>query len=102
MFPFFILGRVESGNKLYTNVSDDVNFKCPESFVPIFLDQALQFENSTLEEEARSVCGNDVNCLFDIAATGNTAIGQSTVEQVTSINNDVSTFGKSGKHSVLG
>ncbi len=42
-------------------------------FEPIFSDPVL-------EEEARSVCGDDEFCLFDIAATKRVEIGMSTME----------------------
>ena len=57
--------------------------------MPIFLDQALDFGNSTLQAAAIATCGNDVNCLFDVAVTGSTAIGASTLSQSTKITNEI-------------
>ena len=47
------------------------------SFTPRF---QTTFTNSTLEAQAMAICGDDPFCLFDIAATGRTEIGASTVE----------------------
>ncbi len=41
---------------------------------------APSFTNPSLEEEAKSVCGDDSFCLFDVAATGRVAIGAATME----------------------
>ena len=38
------------------------------------------FENSTLEKEAKEVCGDDKYCLFDVAATKKVEIGMATME----------------------
>jgi hypothetical protein len=41
---------------------------------------ASLFSNSTLEQEARNVCGKNEECLFDIAVTGKTSVGEATLE----------------------
>uniref|UniRef100_A0A1X7U110 Deleted in malignant brain tumors 1 protein n=1 Tax=Amphimedon queenslandica TaxID=400682 RepID=A0A1X7U110_AMPQE len=46
-------------------------------YKPIF---QPQFNDSALEEKAQEICGDDKLCLFDIAATGDVNIGQSTRE----------------------
>ncbi len=46
------------------------------SFIPMF---EPIFTNSTLEQLAREVCGDDENCLFDIAATKTIEIGMATM-----------------------
>ena len=60
----------------------------------MFSDQALASLDSDLKEEAEAVCGNDVTCLFDVAATGKIAFGKSTLEESTSINNEIANIGK--------
>ena len=50
-------------------------------FTPVFLDEtASLFSNSTFEQEARKVCGENDECLFDIAVTGKTRVGEATLE----------------------
>ncbi|CAB4032217.1 Hypothetical predicted protein [Paramuricea clavata] len=50
-------------------------------FTPVFMDETNSlFSNSTLEQEARNVCGDNAECLFDIAVTGKTSIGEATLE----------------------
>ena len=38
------------------------------------------FSSSVLEQQANAVCGDDIFCQYDIAATGRTDIGQATLE----------------------
>ena len=47
------------------------------SFTPLF---KPTFTNSTLEKEAKEVCGDDEYCLFDIAATKKVEIGMATMK----------------------
>ncbi len=41
-------------------------------FVPVY---KPTFSSPSLQEQAASICGNDVECLFDMAATGREDIG---------------------------
>ena len=91
---FIYLGRVAENETIYRNIDDDEEkFSCPNDFVPVFSDQALASLEGDLKEQAEAVCGNDVTCLFDIAATGQVAFGQSTLEESTSINNEIADVG---------
>ena len=47
------------------------------NFVPFF---EPTFSSSILEQQANAVCGDDIFCQYDIAATGRTDIGQATLE----------------------
>ena len=52
-------------------------------FTPVFLDDTSSlFSNSTFEQEARNICGENQECLFDIAVTGKTSIGEATLELI--------------------
>jgi hypothetical protein len=67
-------------------------------FVPIFLDKEnLKFEDANLEKEARLVCGDSIQCLFDVKTTGKTSIGKaswSALSQFKAIINVTETEGK--------
>jgi hypothetical protein len=47
----------------------------------------------SLRAEAERVCGDDISCLFDIAATKDVSIGASTLSEITTINNEISQVG---------
>lgn len=64
-------------------------YKCPENFAPVFFEDALTSLDENLTKEAENICGNEVTCLFDIAATKQTAFGQSTLSEMTMIDNEL-------------
>ncbi|XP_078360273.1 sushi domain-containing protein 2-like isoform X2 [Oculina patagonica] len=52
-------------------------------YVPIFLDRDdLKFDNATLGQQARDVCGDNKQCLFDIYTTGKVSIGEASKQAV--------------------
>ncbi|XP_028415599.1 sushi domain-containing protein 2-like isoform X2 [Dendronephthya gigantea] len=56
------------------------------NFIPVFLDETNSlFSSSTLAKEARSICGGNEECLFDIAVTGKTDIGEATLQSFNEI-----------------
>ena len=88
--------------KVYRNIDDnDDKYKCPDVFIPIFSEEALASINETLRIQAEEVCGEDVSCLFDIAATENLAIGQSTLSESTQIQNEIAILGKKLFHCYI-
>ena len=53
--------------------------------MPIFLDEEdLVFSNATLGQQARDVCGDNKQCLFDIHTTGKISIGRASKQVVES------------------
>lgn len=53
-----------------------------DNFEPAFREEiGALFSNSTFsEEEARTICGNNSECLFDVAVTDRASIGLATLE----------------------
>ena len=75
-FPFS--GQVTFNTSLFAyNPGEDVNTFKNESFAPLFLDNII-FASDSLRQQAEAICQGDVNCLFDIASTGDTTVGEST------------------------
>ncbi|XP_022783564.1 sushi domain-containing protein 2-like [Stylophora pistillata] len=46
-----------------------------KGYTPIFFDQDLVFDDVTLGQQARNVCGDSRQCLFDIYTTGKISLG---------------------------
>lgn len=68
-----------SNTSLFTyNPGENITTFANASFVPIFLDEPIPFANDELRQQAEEICQGDANCLFDIASTGDTAVGAST------------------------
>ncbi|XP_031574275.1 sushi domain-containing protein 2-like [Actinia tenebrosa] len=67
------------------------------NFLPVFVDMNnMVFEDKVLERKARSACGNSVQCLFDVQATGDTNIGlvtKNSIQQLQEIINITETKG---------
>lgn len=71
-------GQVTFETSLFAyNPGESVDTFKNESFKPIFLDN-ITFASDALRQEAEAICQGDVNCLFDIASTGDTSVGEST------------------------
>ena len=66
--------------------------------MPIFLDEEdLVFSNATLGQQARDLCGNNKQCLFDIHTTGKITIGRASkqaAESFVAVINETETPGK--------
>ena len=85
---------MRESERLYRNIDDDAgSLRCPDGYVPVFSDEALDSLDAATRSEAEALCGNDVTCLFDAAATGDLAIGQSTLSENTELTNEISELG---------
>ena len=80
----FLSGIVDKNNTLFSyRLGKGYDDYLDLGFVPIFLsDLAPDFSNSTLEQEAKKICGNNKECMFDIAVSGKTRIGQTTLNSI--------------------
>ena len=68
------------------------------NYTPNFLDEGEPvFTNATLGQQARAVCGDNKQCLFDIQATGNVNIGRASrqaAESFIAVVNDTESVGE--------
>ncbi|CAB4041795.1 Hypothetical predicted protein, partial [Paramuricea clavata] len=73
---------VERSKTLFTyRIGESYDNFLDLDFTPVFLEEtASLFSSSTLEQEARDICGVNGECLFDIAVTGKTRVGEATLE----------------------
>ena len=90
---FFFEGVTTENESLFTyqQGKDHGSYSHPD-YTPIFPDsQELVFEDKSLEEEAKGVCGDSAQCMFDIYTTKKVTIGKAskeTVEQFVAVIND--------------
>ena len=59
------------------NTTADANFFCPDDYEPIFITN-FTFPNTSIANSANEICGDDLVCVFDIAATLLPSFGQTT------------------------
>ncbi|CAB4021536.1 mucin isoform X2, partial [Paramuricea clavata] len=78
-FDFGENWRLTPGQNLFINTTADEHFFCPDDYTPIFVSN-FTFPNSSIQEIAASICGGNINCAFDIAATMLPSFGQNTID----------------------
>ena len=70
-------------------------------FTPAFPDETnALFSSDTLEKEAIDICGENEECLFDIAVTGKTSVGKSTLESYNELQQRIN-YSKIGGRSII-
>lgn len=71
-------GRISAHNSLFSYIrgQSSANFSDP-TFIPVFDVSELPFSNMVGVHEA---CGDSLECLFDVGATGDIEIGQVSVQ----------------------
>lgn len=76
MFCYISLGRIEASSSLFSyNPGESPVTYNNTAFEPVFDLEELPFFNMSGVAE---VCGNSVECLFDVGSTGSVQVGQST------------------------
>ena len=80
----FCAGIVNRNKTLFTyRIGESYDHFRDVDFTPVFVDDTSSlFSDSTFEQEARNICGENEECLFDIAVTGKTSIGEATLELI--------------------
>ena len=94
-----LTGATSANDSLFTyEEGKDHSSYFDVQYEPVFLDQVdLEFANVTLGQQARDVCGDNKQCLFDIYTTRKVSIGlasKQAVESFIAIKNDTETPGK--------
>ncbi|XP_068682562.1 uncharacterized protein [Montipora foliosa] len=80
-FNFGLEWQLTDSISLFTyNPGENTSTFSNASFVPVFLDEPIDFGSDELRTAAELACQGDVNCLFDIASTGDVSVGASTKE----------------------
>lgn len=77
-YLYYTTGRINANESLFSYIlgQSSTNFNDP-NFTPIFDLTELPFNNVT---GATEVCGDSLECLFDVGATGDIEIGQVSVQ----------------------
>ena len=80
LFPFG-LGRLAANENMIINTTADADFFCPDVYTPIFVSN-FTFPNDSILATATRICGDNINCAFDIVATMMPSFGQQTLESL--------------------
>ena len=78
IFSFLILGQIDASQSLFTYQAKESPLTFMDlDYVPMFIDN-ITWTNDSFRQQAESVCGNNTNCLFDVAVTIDTSFGAAT------------------------
>ena len=92
---FSFAGQLSDNTTLFTyKTGESTSTFTNASFVPIFLDEPIQFASNELRTAAELACQGDVNCLFDIASTGDVSVGESTKQVAVQLESEAQALGK--------
>ena len=86
-FNVHFLGIVSKNDTLFTyRGGKDYDDYVDPGFTPVFLEDAESiFLSSTLQKETKKICGDNKQCMFDIAVSGKTNIGQVTLNSINNL-----------------
>ena len=95
MLIFSFAGQLSNDTTLFTyKPGESTSTFTNASFVPIFLDEPIHFASNELTAAAELACQGDVNCLFDIASTGDVSVGESTKQVSVELESEAQALGK--------
>ena len=96
MFNAFIFsGQINQSQSLFTYAQNEsVDTFAKPDFLPMFVENITWF-NETVEREAKTQCGDDIECLFDAAATNDVSVGLVTKDINIQLENETNILGKS-------
>ena len=95
MLSFSFAGQLSDNTTLFSyKPGESTSTFSNASFVPIFLDEPINFTSNELRTRAELVCKGDMNCLFDIASTGDVSVGESTKEVSVQLESEAQALGK--------
>ena len=98
----FNVGQVMENTTLFTySPGENISTYANTSFVPIFLDEPINFATDELRVAAELACQGDANCLFDIASTGDVSVGESTKQVAVQIESESQALGKSARQLIM-
>ena len=91
----FSLGQISESQSLFTyGQNESVNTFTRPDFVPMFADN-ITWQNDSLRLAAEAQCGDDHDCLFDVASTNDLSVGVLTKDINVQFVNETNSLGKS-------
>ena len=73
--------------------NESVHTFAKPDFVPMFADNITWYNNS-VRDAAKDQCGDDYECLFDVASTNDLSVGLVTKDISVQLQNESKTLGK--------
>ena len=76
---YYLIGSVEEDDTIFITLRDVPKTTKIPSFVPLFMTPTVDASTSALITET---CGDNIECAYDIAVTGNVEVGRETLEDI--------------------
>lgn len=90
----YLAGQINQSQSLFTYAhNESVDTFADRDFEPMFADN-ITWHNDSLEREAKKECGDDLECLFDVASTNDLSVGMVTKDISIQLVNDSNTLGE--------
>ena len=94
-FLDFLSGQINQSQSLFTYAhNESVDTFANRDFEPMFADN-ITWHNDSLREKAEAECGDDHECLFDVASTNDLSVGMVTKDISVQLVNESNTLSKS-------
>ena len=89
----FFSGQINESQSLFTYAQNEnaSTYAIPD-FTPMFGDN-ITWQNETIRKEAEALCGNDNECLFDVASTNDLSVGLATKDIGSQLSKELKTLG---------
>ena len=92
-----LLGQINQSQSLFTYAQNEsVDTFKDTDFVPMFADN-ITWHNESLRVKAEEECGEDYECLFDVASTNDLSVGMVTKDVSIQLVNESNALSKSKK-----
>lgn len=89
-----VLGQISEPQSLFTYAQNEsVHTFADPDFVPMFSDN-ITWYNDSVQQAAEAQCGDDHECLFDVASTNDLSVGIATKDISIQLVNESKTLGK--------
>ena len=94
-FQYFLPGQINQSQSLFAYAQNEsVDTFAKPDFVPMFADN-ITWYNDSIRQAAEKQCGDDYECLFDVASTNDLSVGMVTKDISIQLVNESNALGKS-------
>ena len=94
MFFYVLSGQINQSQSLFDYaVNESVDTFKNVTFEPMFADN-ITWQNDSLRVKAEAECGDDYECLFDVASTNDLSVGLVTKDISVQLVNESNTLSK--------
>jgi len=76
---YFLIGSVDVNDSIFITLRDVPKTTKDSTFVPLFMTPTV---NPETQQKIMETCGDNSECAYDIAVTGNVDVGRETLDDI--------------------